>query len=66
MTGNDLLEWRQRLQMTTRQAADVLGCSRTSYMRWESGQQDIPHYIALACAAIHAGLAPAGTVPDNQ
>jgi transcriptional regulator with XRE-family HTH domain len=60
MTARELKRWRKRLELSMRKAAEAIGCSRTAYMRWESGEQDIPKYIGLACSAIELGIANGG------
>lgn len=57
MSANSLKQWRKRLGLSLNGAAQALGCSKTSIIAWERGQR-IPHYIALACAAIAQGLPP--------
>lgn len=58
MTGEDLIKWREGRKMSQLSASRALGCSRTAYIRWEAGEKKIPHYIALACAAISYSLPP--------
>ena len=61
MTPATFRAWRKRLGLNRGQAAEALGCSRNTIPRWESGETEIPLYIALACAAIAHGLPP---IPD--
>lgn len=51
-TAATLAAWREAMGFTHRDAADALGCSRTSYAKWEGGEARVPKYIALACAAV--------------
>lgn len=57
MTANDFREWRKRLGLNRVEAAAVLGMGRNQPQRYEEGQP-IPRHVALACAAIEAGLDP--------
>lgn len=58
MTTVAFTAWRKRLGMTATAAAEALGCARNSISAWEIGRAKIPLYVALACAAIEAGLKP--------
>lgn len=53
---DELAAWRKRLALTTRQAAEELGCSRAALMGWEAGRKPVPRYIGLACTAIALGV----------
>jgi transcriptional regulator with XRE-family HTH domain len=66
MTARDLKRWRSRLDLSMRKACEALGCSRSAYMRWESGEQGIPKYIGLACSAIELGIANGGAVLPRE
>jgi DNA-binding XRE family transcriptional regulator len=56
MSPDSLKAWRASLGLSQRAAAKALGCSRTSIMVWEKGSRRIPHYIALAAAALRRKL----------
>lgn len=70
MTPADLRAWRASMSFTQRQAAGALGISFATFRNYERGERferdeqgdpipaPIPLYIALACAAISAGLKP--------
>ena len=67
MTPQQLHAWREALGLTQRAAAAQLGMTLPTYQRLERGsdwQTDKPvritRAVALACAAIRAGLAPEG------
>jgi transcriptional regulator with XRE-family HTH domain len=60
MTADDMRDWRKRLGLDLKDAAEALGCSRNSIPRWEAGKTEIPRYVALACAAIALGVPPYG------
>jgi len=52
-----LAYWIDRLGYTKTEAASALGMSRVTLNAYLKGQT-IPRYVALACAAIEAGLEP--------
>lgn len=56
MTPRELKSWRKRLEMSQTAAASALGLSLRGYQNYEDGTRPIKRYIALACAAIAAGL----------
>lgn len=58
MIPSDLTAWRKRLGLNKVQAAEAIGCHRNAIADWEAGRQPIPKYIALACAAVEAGITP--------
>lgn len=61
MTPDELRAWQERLGLTYDTAALVLGVSRRTYARWVAGEAgEIGRIVALACAAVEAGLPPAG------
>jgi len=49
MTPIMIKEWRQTLGLSLTQAARVLGLSRRMVAYYESGEKEIPKYVALAC-----------------
>ncbi len=60
MTKEDLKSWRDSLNLTQREAADLLECSsRFIYMRWESGETELPTTLADRLAKAAATLASA-------
>lgn len=58
MNAADIRHWQSEMGFTYDTAADALGVSRRTYARWVNGQVDAPCAIALACAALVAGIAP--------
>lgn len=67
MTPASFRQWRKSLGLTQLQAAEAIGVSRDSVWLYEAGKRRddgrpvaIPRTVALACAAISAGLEPAG------
>jgi hypothetical protein len=67
MTPTDLRLWIDTRNVSDREAAKQLGCSRTSLRKWLAGKGPIPYYIALACSALAWGLPPWGTIaPPSQ
>ena len=49
MTPAMFKEWRQGLGLSLTQAAHILGLSRRMVAYYESGEKEIPKYVALAC-----------------
>jgi len=67
MTPEQFKAWRDQEGFTQDEAADVLGISKGSVRNYELGSRredgravTIPKTVALACAAVSAGLQPAG------
>jgi len=67
MDKHDFKAWRKKQGFTQQQAADALGLFRVTIVNYERGSRmdspnevKIPLHIALACAAIEAGLKPVG------
>lgn len=63
MDAHDFKAWRKRLGYTLDGAAEALGMSRSAIINYEAGvRRDsgepvvIPKVVALACAAVEAGL----------
>jgi DNA-binding XRE family transcriptional regulator len=56
-----VIAWRETMGYTPTDAADALGCSRTSIYNWENGTNECPHYIGLAMAALAMGMSPYGS-----
>jgi len=57
MTYADFTAWREQMGYNRLQATDALGLGRNQIKRYADGQP-IPLYVALACAALAAGLGP--------
>lgn len=53
-----LRQWRDRLDLSQREAADALGLSLRGYQYYEAGERKIGQHIALACSAVAFGLPP--------
>ena len=49
MTPSMFKEWRQGLGLSLTQASHILGLSRRMVAYYESGEKEIPKYVALAC-----------------
>ena len=62
MTSLELIEFRKKQtpKWSRIYCAAKLGCSVSALENWENGRP-IPGYIAMACAAVEAGLKPYGT-----
>ena len=58
MTPADLRAWRAAMFLTQQQAAEALGVSLRTVKSWEAGFAAPPAFLALACAALAAGLGP--------
>lgn len=66
MSGPEMRDWRKRLKFSRKAAAEALGISESQIIDYEAGLKRgtdrpavIPKHIALACAAISAGIAEA-------
>lgn len=67
MTPTSFRAWRKSLGLTQQGAAEAIGVSRDSVWLYEAGRRrddgrpvEIPRTVALACAAVSAGLEPVG------
>ena len=67
MTPADLRAWQARMGLTYETAAKALGVSRSTYAEWVAGKSRTTgkpvapsRTVALACAALSAGLEPWG------
>jgi transcriptional regulator with XRE-family HTH domain len=61
MRGNDFKRWRKGLELSQKEAADVLGLKRRVVQYYEKGERDgkpvkIPRTVRLACYAILSGV----------
>jgi len=56
MTPAMIKEWRQSLGLSLTQAAHILGLSRRMVSYYESGEKEIPKYVALACIGVSAEM----------
>ena len=56
MTPSMIREWRQGLGFSLTQAANILGLSRRMVAYYESGEKEIPKYVALACMGVSAEM----------
>lgn len=61
MTADEFTNAQERLARSRRQFCDRLGISRKTGDRYALGRAPIPLTVALAIAALEAGLSPAGT-----
>lgn len=65
MTPEELRSWQARMGLTYDTAAAALGVSRSTYAEWVAGKSRTTgkpvtpsRTVALACAALAAGLEP--------
>ena len=65
LSAATLAAWRERMGFSQRDACEALGCSRGAWSGWETGRQEVPRYIGLACAALALGMTPYGEVPSK-
>jgi DNA-binding XRE family transcriptional regulator len=56
MVPKSFKAWRERLSLSKYAAAKELGLSYNGLQAYENGKSSIPRHIALACAAIEAGI----------
>lgn len=73
MTPEQFRAWRKAQGFTLENAAEALGLARATLQLYERGRRfetddqgdaaevEIPRHVALACAAIAAGLKPTGS-----
>ena len=71
MTPDDLRAWQAHMGYTYDTAAAALGVSRSSYADWLAGTSrttgkpiQVSRLVALACAALAAGLSPWSPPPQ--
>ena len=80
MTPADFKDWRNQMGFSIVAAEKALGLSKSTIDLYEAGKRrdtgapvEIPHTVALACAALYHRLEPWGgttphrvaTIPDN-
>ena len=66
MTAAEFQTVMSELGVSNRQMADRLGMNRSSVNAYAAGKAEIPHYVALACAALLAGIPAYGTPPEDK
>jgi hypothetical protein len=60
MNATDLRAWQARHGYTYNTAAEALGMGRTTFAEYLKREGQLPRWLALACAAVDAGLLPVG------
>jgi len=71
MKPEDFKQWRKKMNFTQQQAADALGLSKPTIENYDKGVRgsgdafQIPHVVALACAALWHKIEPWGGIPEN-
>lgn len=73
MTPADFRAWQSSMGLSVRAAADLLGVAPSTVQDWRTGTSrrtgqpiELPRMLALACAALAAGLGPWVVVPLRQ
>lgn len=73
MTPDDLRAWQAHMGYTYDTAAAALGVSRAAYADWIAGRSRttgkairISRLVALACAALAAGIDPAQSTDEKN
>jgi len=73
MTPADFRAWQARMGLTVRAAAGLLCVAPSTVQDWRTGTSrstgkhiELPPMLALACAALAAGLGPWVVVPLRQ
>jgi DNA-binding XRE family transcriptional regulator len=69
MTAAELKAWREGHSLTQQEAADLLGCSRFTYLRWENSTGELASSIAeriIAAEKLMAQDPSAGKKPRFQ
>lgn len=61
MTADEFNEAQDRAKLSRRRFCEELGIARRTGDAYALGRQPIPKTVALAIAALDAGLPPAGT-----
>ena len=61
MTAADFIALQQRLGVSRAELCRLIGIAPNSGTAYAAGRKPIPRTVALACAAIEAGLEPAET-----
>lgn len=60
MTAEDLRAWQKSQGYTYDSAAAALGMGRTTFADYLKRDGELPRWLALACAALAAGIKPWG------
>jgi DNA-binding XRE family transcriptional regulator len=48
MTQTELIQWRNKNNLTQTQLGNLLGVTKTCVYRWEAGYRNIPSFLYLA------------------
>lgn len=65
MTADEFNEWAALLGPSRRKLCEKLGIAKRSGDAYGTGKADVPMTVALAIAALEAGLSPAGSPKKN-
>ena len=60
MISRELKEWRTRHKLSQRRAAEIIGISKTSLIKYET-DGPVPKYVGWACQGYSNGLKPMGS-----
>lgn len=60
MTATDLITFQRKMGYNNKQAAEALGIAPNTITAYLTSRRPIPRSIALAAAALYAGLKPFG------
>jgi hypothetical protein len=66
MTADDFKAFQGRQGWNNAETSRRTGLSRRTVQMYADGINDVPVYVALACAALEAGLAPLGAVAEAE
>lgn len=56
MAPQELIAYRERLELTQQELADKLGVDRVTIARWETGTRAIPVFLHLALETVERKL----------
>jgi len=61
MTAEEFAAWPDAMGMSRRKMCDLIGITRRTADAYALGRSPVPLTVALAIAALNAGLAPAAS-----
>ena len=66
LTGDGMCAWMDERGLSERTAAAALGISRATVRKYQSMDGKAPPYVALAAAAVNAGIPPINHEPGDD